>query len=98
MHVVKVRRVGNSNVVTLPQEYEAAGYVPGTSVVVEQTPTGELLVMPEARLRDGVQEIGRRVIAEHREALDLLEAHDRGQAVVVEGELRRTGPVDGRRR
>lgn len=89
MHVVKVRRVGNSNVVTLPQEYEAAGYTPGTSVVVEQTPTGEILVVPESRVRERVREIGRRVIDEHREALDLLEAHDRGEAAIVDGELRR---------
>ena len=79
MHVVKVRRVGNSNVVTLPQEYEAAGYVPGTSVVVEQTPTGELVVMPEARIKDYIRTIGRQVVAEDREALEILTAHDRSK-------------------
>ena len=93
MQVVKIRRVGNSNVVTLPHQLEAAGYTPGTSVVVEQTPTGELLLMPEARLRERIQAIGQRVIEEHREALDLLAAYDRGEAVSVEGELRRLPPT-----
>ena len=94
MHVVKIRRVGNSNVVTLPHQLEAAGYAPGTSVVVEQTSTGELLLVPEDHLRDRIREIGRRVVAEHREALDLLEAFDRGEAVVADGELRRVPAAD----
>lgn len=93
MQVVKIRRVGNSNVVTLPHALEAAGYTAGTSVVVEQTATGEVLLVPEGRIRDRIQEIGRRVIAEHREALDLMEAHDRGEAVSVDGEIRRTTPT-----
>lgn len=49
--------------------------------------------MPETRVRERVREIGRRVIGKHREALDLLEAHDRGEAEVVDGELRRVAPV-----
>jgi hypothetical protein len=36
MKVVKVRRVGNSNVVSLPRELEARGYEPGTSVLIEE--------------------------------------------------------------
>ena len=36
MKVVKVRRVGNSNVVSIPRELEARGYAPGTSVLVEE--------------------------------------------------------------
>ncbi|HWD69679.1 MAG TPA: AbrB/MazE/SpoVT family DNA-binding domain-containing protein [Solirubrobacteraceae bacterium] len=35
-----MRRVGNSNVVSLPRELEASGYVPGTSVLVEELPDG----------------------------------------------------------
>ena len=89
MQIVKIRRVGNSNVVTLPHQFEAAGYTPGISVVIEQAPTGELILMPEDRVRTRVREIGRRVIEEHREALDLLEAFDRGEAISVDGELRR---------
>jgi antitoxin component of MazEF toxin-antitoxin module len=79
MHVVKVRRVGNSNVVTLPRSLEAEGFEEGASVVVEELPTGEVLLVPVARVRERMRAIGRRVIAEDREALDLLAAHDRGE-------------------
>ena len=93
MQIVKIRRVGNSNVVTLPHQLEGAGYTLGTSVVIEQVPTGELILMPEDRVRARIREIGHRVIAEHREALDLLEAFDPGEAESIDGELRR-GAVD----
>lgn len=89
MQIVKIRRVGNSNVVTLPHHLEAAGFAPGTSVVVDQTPDGNVLLVPETSVRTSIPEIGRKVIREHREALDLLEAHDRGEAVLVDGEIRR---------
>ncbi len=78
---VKIRRVGNSNVVTLPRELEEAGYTVGTSVAVEHLPTGELLLIPESRLREHIRAIGRRNIEKHREALDMLEAYDRGEHV-----------------
>ena len=84
MHVVKIRRVGNSNVVTLPHQLEAAGYAPGTSVVVEQTSTGELLLVPESRVRDHVRTLGRRVIEEDREALDILASHDRDETAIAD--------------
>ena len=90
MEIVKIRRVGNSNVVTLPRSLEAAGYVGGTSVVVEQTPTGEVVLIPESRVRDRFRGIGRRLIAEHREGLELLEAYDRGEAILADDELRRS--------
>lgn len=96
MHIVKIRRVGNSNVVTLPHALETAGYTAGTSVVVEQTATGEVLLVPETRLRERMRAIGRRVIAENREALDLLDAYDRGEAVSVDGELRRIDEAETR--
>ena len=89
MHIVKIRRVGNSNVITLPREYESAGYTAGTSVVVELTAGGELVLLSEGRARTRIGEIGRRVVAEHREALDLLLAHDRGEAISRDGRLER---------
>lgn len=94
MRVVKIRRVGNSNVVTLPHELEAAGYTAGTSVAVERTATGEVLLVPERRVREGIRELGRRVIEEDREALELLAAYDRGEPVVIEGEVRQK-PASG---
>lgn len=80
MQIVKIRRVGNSNVVTLPHQLEAAGYTAGTSVVIEQTAEGHLLLMPVTSVRERIRAIGRQVVNEDREALALLAAVDRGDA------------------
>ena len=88
MEIVKIRRVGNSNVVTLPRSFEAAGYVAGSSVVLDQTPTGDLLMIPESRARGDLRELGRRLVAEHAEGLALLEAYDRGEATLDGDSLR----------
>ncbi len=79
MHMVKIRRVGNSNVITLPQQLEAAGYTSGASVFIEQTDSGDLLILPEDRLEERNNETGRRVIEENREALEMLAAYDRDE-------------------
>lgn len=76
MKIVKVRRVGNSNVVSIPRELEARGYVPGTSVLVEELDGGELRIVPTEQLRQRIGAIGRRVVAEHPEAMRLLAEHD----------------------
>lgn len=65
MKIVKVRRVGNSNVVSIPREFEASGYAPGPSVLVEELPNGELRLLPTEGLRGRIKEIGQRVVAEH---------------------------------
>ena len=79
METVKVRRVGNSNVISLPRGFEDLGYVEGAEVVVESLPTGELLVVPAAKLRAHIRELGRQAIVQNREALDRLAAYDRGE-------------------
>lgn len=76
MKIVKVRRVGNSNVVTIPREYEANGFAPGDSVLVEELPGGELRILPTDRVREHIRDIGRRVVDEHQEALRILADHD----------------------
>lgn len=76
MKVVKVRRVGNSNVVSIPRELEARGYAPGTSVLVEELEGGELRIMPTSQVRDRIRDVGRRVVADHGEALKILADHD----------------------
>jgi antitoxin component of MazEF toxin-antitoxin module len=76
MKVVKVRRVGNSNVVSLPRELEASGYVPGSSVLVEELADGELRIMPTDRVRERIRDVGRRIVSEHPEALQILAEHD----------------------
>lgn len=78
MKIVKVRRVGNSNVVSIPRELEAHGYAPGTSVLVEELNDGELRIMPTEQLRERIRTIGERVVAEHPEALKILAEHDPG--------------------
>lgn len=76
MKVVKVRRVGNSNVVSIPREFEAHGYAAGTSVLVEELDGGELRLMPTDQVRDRIRGIGKRVVDEHAEALQILAEHD----------------------
>jgi antitoxin component of MazEF toxin-antitoxin module len=76
MKVVKVRRVGNSNVVSLPRELEARGYGPGTSVLIEELEGGELRILPADQVRERIRGIGRRVVSEHAEALQILADHD----------------------
>ncbi len=76
MKIVKVRRVGNSNVISIPREYEAYGYTPGTSVLVEELPGGELRILPTEKLREHIKKIGHRVVTEHPEALRILAEHD----------------------
>ncbi len=75
MKIVKVRRVGNSNVVSIPRELEAQGYTPGTSVLVEELDGGELRIVPTERLRERIRSVGERVVAEHPEALKILAEH-----------------------
>jgi hypothetical protein len=76
MRIVKVRRVGNSNVVSIPREFEAQGFTPGASVLLEEMPGGELRILPTEQVRERIRGIGRRVVADHREALQILADHD----------------------
>lgn len=76
MKVVKVRRVGNSNVISIPREFEAQGYAPGSSVLVEELPGGELRIMSTETVRERIREIGGRIVSEHGEALQILADHD----------------------
>jgi antitoxin component of MazEF toxin-antitoxin module len=76
MKVVKIRRVGNSNVISIPREFEAHGYAPGSSVLVEELPGGELRIMSTEKVRERIRDIGERVVADHAEALQILADHD----------------------
>jgi antitoxin component of MazEF toxin-antitoxin module len=76
MKIVKVRRVGNSNVVSLPRELEASGYVPGTSVLVEELADGELRILPTEMARTRVRQIAARTVIDRSEALEILAKHD----------------------
>jgi len=76
MKIVKVRRVGNSNVVSIPREFEAQGFVPGSSVLVEELPGGELRITRTDQVRERIRDVGRRIVGEHAEALQILADHD----------------------
>jgi antitoxin component of MazEF toxin-antitoxin module len=76
MRIVKVRRVGNSNVVSIPREFESSGYAPGSSVLVEALADGELRILPVDRVRERVRAVADRVVAEHAEAMDILASYD----------------------
>jgi len=76
MKIVKIRRVGNSNVLTIPRELEKSGYVPGSSVLVEELAGGELRILSTDRVRERIRDVGRRVTSEHAEALEILARHD----------------------
>lgn len=76
MKIVKIRRVGNSNVVSIPREFEARGFAPGSSVLVEELANGELRLIPTEQVRLRIRDTGRRVVAEHGEALRILADHD----------------------
>ena len=80
MKLVKIRRVGNSNVVSIPREHESLGFKAEAQVLVTALPSGELRVLPVANVRQMIREYGRRVIAEDRPALQILEDYDRRQA------------------
>lgn len=72
MKIVKVRRVGNSNVVSIPREFEASGYTPGSSVLVEELADGELRILPTDRVRERVRQVAQRTVNEHPEAMEIL--------------------------
>jgi antitoxin component of MazEF toxin-antitoxin module len=80
MKIVKVRRVGNSNVVSIPREFEASGYVPGSSVLVEDLGDGELRILPTDRVRERVRQIATRVVSDRSEAMEILANHDPDEA------------------
>jgi hypothetical protein len=74
--VVKVRRVGNSNVISIPREFEANGYTPGSSVLVGELPGGELWVISTEKVHERIRDIGGRVVADHAQALQILADND----------------------
>ena len=73
--IVKIRRVGNSNVVSIPRELEKR-YIPGSSVLIEELADGELRIIPTDRVRERIGEAGRRIAAEHPAALEILANYD----------------------
>ncbi|WP_026911558.1 hypothetical protein [Patulibacter minatonensis] len=79
MNLVKVRRVGNSNVISLPRALEAGGFEPGVSVLIEDLGNGELRVLLSDQVRERIGDVGRRIVEERGHALRELAGHDRDE-------------------
>ena len=84
MSFVKVRRDGNSGVVTIPaDDLRKAQLSIGEYVQIEvEESTGRVTITPmriEPRARHDILKIARQVIEEERELLDRLAAYDRGE-------------------
>jgi transposase len=56
----------------------APKHTPGSSVLVEELPGGELRIISTEKVSERIREIGERVVAEHGEALRILADHDLG--------------------
>lgn len=72
MNIVKIRKVGNSNVITLPRGLQELGFSEGAQIIMESTPEGELRLIPVNSLLEAIRASGRKVTREHRDALAML--------------------------
>lgn len=73
MITVKIRRVGNSNVISLPRALEQLGFREGVEVVLVPTRHQELILMPVEHLESYIDGLGQRVVEENGEALAAAE-------------------------
>jgi len=74
MQLVRARQVGNSIVISLPR---SLGITAGTELLIEQLPDGTWRLARGEAVTRALDELARRVVAEHREGTDLLAAWDR---------------------
>jgi antitoxin component of MazEF toxin-antitoxin module len=77
MKINRVRRVGNSKVLSIPSELERVGFVDGAQILIQELPSGEVRLLPADHVRAMVRDYGRRVVADNRRALEILADHDR---------------------
>jgi antitoxin component of MazEF toxin-antitoxin module len=77
MKRMRIRRIGNSNMVALPSELEEAGYRPGVEVLVQATPEGELRIVRADLVHESTRDLARRLAERHRRTLERLADHDR---------------------
>jgi len=74
--MIKVRRVGNSNMVALPKEWETSGFGPGAHLLVERDQTGEVRMLRADGITDRIDALADEMIEKHAEALRILAEHD----------------------
>lgn len=76
--MLKIRRVGNSNMVALPKDWGADGFAPGGYVLVERDQAGEIRMLLAGDVEAQVDALAVEMIEKHTEALRILAEHDRG--------------------
>lgn len=77
MKRMRIRRIGNSNMVALPSELEDAGYRPGVEVLVQGMPEGEVRIVRADLARESTRDLASRLAERHRRTLERLADHDR---------------------
>ena len=77
MKMLKIRRVGNSNMVVLPKEWEDDGFAPGAYVLAERDQTGEIRMLRAGDMASRVDALADEMIEKHAEALRILAEHNR---------------------
>ena len=76
MKVLKVRRVGNSNMVALPKEWEGSGFGAGDYVLVERDPAGEIRMLRAGDITGRIDALAGEMVVKHAKALKILADHD----------------------
>ncbi len=74
--MLKVRRVGNSNMVALPKEWAADGFCPGAHVLVERDEAGEVRILRAGDVPARIDALAGEMVEKHAVALQTLAAHD----------------------
>lgn len=77
MKMLKIRRVGNSNMVALPKDWEKEGFAPGSYVLAERDRAGEIRMVRAGDMAARVDALADEMIGKHAEALRILAEHDR---------------------
>ena len=79
MEQVKVRHVGNSDMVAIPRALGAAGFKPGADVVIEAIDASTIILkaLPTADRKKRMEAAMRQSIERSKPVLDLLEEYDR---------------------
>jgi len=76
MKMLKVRRVGNSNMVALPKEWEESGFGPGDFVLVERDQAGEIRMLRAGDITRRIDTLAGEMVEKHAKALKILADHD----------------------
>ena len=79
MKMLKIRRVGNSNMVALPKDWEGDGFAPGDYVLAVRDEAGEVRMLRAGDMAARVDALADEMIEKHAETLRILAEHDRGE-------------------